>query len=80
MTQTDGQRELRLTMWYVVYADRIGLVHTCAERSRDRAIRVACEFLNRSYEVRRVMGPDGSIVERPELDARNAEWKIPDRR
>ena len=33
-----------------------------AARSRDLAIHVACEPMKQSYEVRRVIGPDGSMV------------------
>jgi hypothetical protein len=63
-------------MWYVIYADQGGSAHSRAERSRDSAIQIACEFLRRSYEVRRVIGPDGLNIERPELDAHCNDWRL----
>jgi len=56
-------------IWHVIYEDRDGHVQSRAARSRDLAIHMACEFLHRSLEVRRVIGPDSTVIERAELDA-----------
>jgi hypothetical protein len=40
-------------------------------------IHMACELLQQSYEVRRAIGPDGSVIERAELDARYDEGRFP---
>ena len=42
-------------MWHVVFAERGGLPQSRAARSRNSAIRVACELLSQSCDVRRVM-------------------------
>jgi hypothetical protein len=55
-------------MWHVVFAERGGLPQSRAARSRDSAIRVACELLSQSRDVRRIIEPNGSFIERPELD------------
>jgi hypothetical protein len=55
-------------MWHVVFAERGGLPESRAARSRDSAIRMACELLSQSCDVRRVIEPNGSLIERPELD------------
>ena len=55
-------------MWHVVFAERGGLPQSRAARSRDSAIRIACEFLSQSCDVRRVIEPNGSFIERGELD------------
>jgi hypothetical protein len=54
-------------MWHVVFAERGGLPQSRAARSRDSAIRVACELLSQSCDVRRVVEPNGSFIERTEL-------------
>jgi hypothetical protein len=55
-------------MWHVVFAEPGGLPQSRAARSRDAAIRVACELLSQSCDVRRVIEPNGSYIERAELD------------
>ena len=55
-------------MWHVVFAEPGGLPQSRAARSRDSAIHAACELLHRAYEVRRVIEPNGSFIERAELD------------
>ena len=55
-------------IWHVIYEDRNGGVQSRAARSRDLAIHMACELLQQSYEVRRVIGPNGVVIERAELD------------
>ena len=55
-------------IWHVIYEDRQGRVQSRAARSRDLAIHMACELLQQSWDVRRVIGPDGSMIERAELD------------
>jgi hypothetical protein len=55
-------------MWHVVFAERGGLPRSRAARSRDSAICVACELLSQSFDVRRIIEPNGSFIERPELD------------
>ncbi|MGH9344638.1 MAG: hypothetical protein ACRD19_12875 [Terriglobia bacterium] len=55
-------------IWHVIYEGPDGQVQSRAARSRDLAIQMACEFLQQSYEVRRVIGPQGSVIERAELD------------
>jgi hypothetical protein len=55
-------------IWYVIYEGSDGQVQSRAARSRDLAIQMACELLQQSYEVRRVIGPGGSVIERAELD------------
>jgi hypothetical protein len=56
-------------IWHVIYEDRDGRVQSSAARSRDLAIHMACELLQQSHEVRRVIGPDNTVIERAELDA-----------
>jgi hypothetical protein len=53
----------------LIYEDRDGRVQSRAARSRDLAIHMACELLQQSCEVRRAIGPDGSVIERVELEA-----------
>ena len=55
-------------MWHVVFAEPGGLPKSRAARSRDSAIHVACELLHQAYEVCRVIEPNGSFIERAELD------------
>ena len=55
-------------MWHVIFAERGGLAQSRAARSRDAAIHVACELLSQSCDVRRIIAPNGSSIERPELD------------
>ena len=55
-------------MWHVVFAERGGLAQSRAARSRDSAIQVACELLSQCCDVRRIIEPRGSFIERSELD------------
>jgi hypothetical protein len=55
-------------MWHVVFTERDGRVLSRAARSRDTAIHVACELLSQAYDVRRILEPNGRLIERPELD------------
>ena len=64
-------------IWHVIYEDRNGRVQSRAARSRDLAIHVACELLKQSYEVRRVIEPNGSMIERAELDVHYDEGRFP---
>jgi hypothetical protein len=51
-------------MWHVVFAEHGELAQSRAARSRDSAIHVACELLDQSYDVRRIIEPNGSFIER----------------
>jgi len=64
-------------MWHVVFAEPGRLPQSRAARSRDAAIHVACELLAQSYDVRRVLGPSGSSIERAELDGHYDEGRFP---
>jgi hypothetical protein len=55
-------------MWHVVFAERGGLPKSRAARSRDAAIHAACELLSLACDVLRVVEPNGSFIERAELD------------
>src|SRR5260370_916444 len=63
-------------MWHVVFAEHGGLPHSRAARSRDSAIHLACELLSQSCDVRRIIEPSGSFIERPELEAHFDEGQI----
>jgi hypothetical protein len=64
-------------MWHVVFAESDGLPQSRAARPRDSAIQVACELLRQSYDVRRIIEPHGSFIDRPELDAHYDEGRFP---
>lgn len=55
-------------MWHVVFAEDGRLPQSRAARSRDSAIHAACELLHQSCDVRRIIEPNGSFIERAELD------------
>ena len=55
--------------WHVIYEDRNGQVQSRAARSRHLGIHMACELLEQSHVVRRVVGSDGATIERAELEA-----------
>lgn len=55
-------------MWHVVFAEHGGLPQSRAVRSRDAAIHAACELLDRSFDVRRVIEPCGRFIDRAELE------------
>jgi hypothetical protein len=46
-------------------------------RSRAAAIHVACELLDQSYDVRSIIEPGGSFIERAELDAHYDDGRFP---
>src|SRR5438874_11186065 len=64
-------------IWHVVFAEHGGSTHSRAARSRDAAIHVACELLSQSCDVRRIIEPNGSFIERPELEAHFDEGRFP---
>jgi hypothetical protein len=72
-----GNSEGAMMMWHVVFAEPDGLPQSRAARSRDSAIQVACELLDQSYDVRRIIEPHGLSIERPELDAHYDEGRFP---
>jgi hypothetical protein len=64
-------------MWHVVFTEHDGLPQSRAARSRDTAIHVACELLDQSYDVRRIIEPNGSFIDRAALDAHYDEGRFP---
>jgi hypothetical protein len=64
-------------IWHVIYEDRDGRVQSRTARSRDLAIHMACELLQQAYELRRAVGPDGSMIERAELEAHYDKGRFP---
>ena len=64
-------------VWHVIHEDRDGRIQSRAARSRDLAILMACELLQQSYEVRRVIGPSGSVIERAELEQHYDDGRFP---
>jgi hypothetical protein len=64
-------------MWHVVFAESGRPPQSRAARSRDVAIHVACELLAQSCDVRRILGPNGSSIERAELDGHYDEGRFP---
>ena len=64
-------------MWHVVFAEPGRLPQSRAARSRDAAIHVARELLAESYDVRRVLEPNGTSIERAELDGHYDEGRSP---
>jgi hypothetical protein len=64
-------------MWHVVFAESGRLPKSRAARSRDSAIQTACELLDQSFDVRRVIEPSGAFIERPELEAHYDERRFP---
>ena len=64
-------------MWHVVFAEQHGLPQSRAARSRNSAIQVACELLEQSYDVRKIIEPNGLFIERAELDAHYDEGRFP---
>jgi hypothetical protein len=64
-------------MWHVVFAEPGQLPRSRAARSRDAAIHVACELLAAGCDVRRVIEPSGSFIERSELDEHYDEGHFP---
>ena len=64
-------------MWRVVFLESGRLPQSRAARSRDAAIHIACELLAQSYDVRRILEPNGSSIERAELDGHYDEGRFP---
>jgi hypothetical protein len=73
----DQARRTLTEIWHLIYEDKDDGVQSSAARSRDLAIRTACKLLQQSYEVRRVIGPDGAVIERAELEAHYDEGRFP---
>jgi hypothetical protein len=55
-------------MWHVVFAELGQLARSGAARSRDAAIRAACERHAQSCDVRRIIEPNGTAIGRAKLD------------
>jgi len=55
-------------MWHVVFAEPGGLPKSRAVKSREAAIQAACELLAKSSDVRRIIEPSGTFIDRAELD------------
>ena len=64
-------------MWHVVFAEPGHLPRSRGARSRDAAIHVACELLAAGCDVRRIIEPSGSFIERTELDEHYDEGHFP---
>jgi len=64
-------------MWHVVFAEHGRLPQSRAARSRDHAIHVACELLNQSLDVRRILEPNGQSIERAELNEHYDHGRLP---
>ena len=64
-------------MWHVVFAESGRLPQSRAARSRDAAIKAACELLANSYDVRRIIEPNGMSIERAELDEHYDQGRFP---
>ena len=64
-------------MWHVVFAEPGLLPQSRAARSRDDAIRIACELLARSYDIRRILPPIGQAIERAEIEAHYDKGRFP---
>jgi hypothetical protein len=65
------------TMWHVVFAEHGRLPQSRAARSRDHAIQVACELLSQSFDVRRILEPDGRSIERAEINKHYDPSRLP---
>ncbi len=64
-------------MWHVVFAEPGKLPKSRAAKSRDAAIQMGCELLHQSYDVRRIIEPNGSFIERTELNAHYDDGHFP---
>jgi hypothetical protein len=64
-------------MWHVVFAEAGQMPISRAARSRDGAIRAACELLAEGCDVRRILEPNGRSIERAELDQHYDGGKFP---
>ena len=65
------------TMWHVVYTEPGLLPKSRAAKSRDHAIQVACELLSQSFDVCRILEPNGRSIERAELDEHYDQGRFP---
>src|ERR1700728_1805715 len=72
-----GTTRDRAEMWHVVFVEAGQLPGSRAARSRDAAIRVACELLAGGRDVRRILEPNGRWIERAELDEHYYEGRFP---
>ena len=64
-------------MWHVVFTEPGRLPQSRAARSRDAAIKAACELLALSYDVRRILETNGMSIERAELDEHYDQGRFP---
>ena len=64
-------------MWHVVFAEPGQLARSRAARSRDAAIHVACELLAQDCDVRRIIQPNGTFIERAELNGHFDNGRFP---
>ena len=65
-------------MWHVGLSPVSGrLPQSRAARSRDAAIKAACELLAHSDHVRRILEPNGMSIERAELDEHYDQGRFP---
>jgi hypothetical protein len=64
-------------IWHVVFAEPGRSVQSRAARSRDDAVHLACELLAQSCDVRRILEPNGSSIERAELEEHYDEGRFP---
>jgi hypothetical protein len=64
-------------MWHVVFAEPGRLPQSRAAKSRDHAIQVACELLSQSFDVCRILEPNGRSIERAELDEHYDQGRFP---
>jgi hypothetical protein len=55
----------------------VRLPRSRAARTRDAAIHSACELLAQAYDVRRIIEPSGSFIERAEIDAHYDYGRFP---
>ena len=54
-------------MWHVVFAEQGGLPKSRAVKSREAAIQAACELLAKSSDVRRIIEPSGTFIDRADF-------------
>jgi hypothetical protein len=75
--QSRNKPEAAKMLWHVVFAEPGQLPRSRAARSRDAAIHAACELLAADWDVRRILEPNGSMIERTELDAHYDGGRFP---
>jgi hypothetical protein len=64
-------------IWHAVFAEPGQLPRSRAAGSRDAAIHAACELLTEGNDVRRIVEPGGSFIERAELDEHFDRGRFP---